>query len=501
MAITLLGKPTDNNNPVYNPLVYYFDSDNKTQPGFRYIARVLSSTNQLLFEKTILPDFDDGKCILNINRELSDFVSYDINLSTANTTGFNAANSYYRYKLDIGEEYFVNWNFSDYEFIRSSDLPQYNPNNLVNATALATTSNSNIPPYSPGDKIVVSFTSTSPVKPQLQGAQEVLAVIPRTGSGWLVILNIGWVGSGAADPGSTRYADNRKSRFTGLYTAINNECVFNGVFSPEDFLTYDMDNYLMTGSTGDKKWLSQIYSGYTVRRNNFLWLNWMTNGQTALVANRLEFTADDGTIYRTSINTSSANWIKQINVGPNRDSFGTLVTGSGALLKPTTKWYTVKLINSLNSAVSETIKLNIDDKCPHGDVIDMLFLDKLGSMLTWNFTLRNTENQTINRLEYTKYLGELSGGKYKYDLTDGGSEFYSSEFTRSFVLRTDYMDTTAAKFFVNLIHSPVSFIRINGQFHRCNITTNNVEVKKEKWYELKRYDVNVTLSNNNKINI
>lgn len=501
MAITLLGKPDDNNNPAYNPLVYYFDSTNKAQQGFRYIARVLTPSNQLIFEKTILPDINTGKCILNINRELSDFVSYDLNLSTSNIAGFNAADSYYRYKLDIGEEYLITWDFFDFEYIGSPNLPAYNPKNLPNATAISTTSNANIPPYSPGDKIVVSFTSTSPVKPQLQGVQEVLAVVPRPTGGWRVILNIGWVGSGPADPGSTRYADNKKTRITGLYTAINNECVFNGVFSPENFLTYDMDNYLMTGSTGTKKWLSQIYSGYTVRRNNFLWLNWMTNDQTTLVPTILEFTSDDGTVYRSGVVISTSSWIKQINVGPNRDSFGALAAGSGPLLKPTTKWYTVKLINSSNAAVSETIKLNIDDKCPHGEVIDMLFLDKLGSMLTWNFTLRNVENQSVNRLEYTKYLGELSGGKYKYNLTDGGSEIYSSEFTRSFVLRTDYMDTASSKFFVNLIHSPVSLIRIDGQFHRCNITTNSVEVKKEKWHELKRYEVMVTLSNNNKINI
>lgn len=501
MAITLLGKPTDNNNPVYNPLVYYFDSTNKAKPGFRYVARILSPTNQLLFEKTILPDFDSGKCILNINREMSDFVSHTLNLSTINVVGYNAPDSYYRYKLDVGEEYFVEWNFFDFEFISNANMPTYNPNNLQNATSLATTSDVNIPPYSPGDQIFVNFTATNPAKPQLQGIHEVLDVIPRAGSGWHVILNIGWVGSGPTQGGSTRYADNRKSRFTGLYTAINNECVFNGVYSPENFLTYDMDNYLMSGSVGDKKVLSQLYSGYNVRRSNFLSVNWMTNDVSTNIPNRMEFQSDDGTITRINVNTTTSHWIKQINVGPNRSNFGALVSGTLPLLKPDTKWYTFKFINSTDAAVSETYKINIDDSCAPHENIEMLFLDKLGSFLPWNFTFRNLENHNVERQEYTKYLGGLNDGKYTYDLTDGGSEIYDSSFNRSFTLRTGYLDTQASKFFANLIHSPVTLINIDGEYHRCKVTTNTVELKKEKWYELKRYEIQVVLSNSNKINI
>lgn len=499
MAITLLGKPTNNNNPVYNPLVYYFDSTNKTQPGFRYVARVLTPSNQLLFEKTILPDFDTGKCILNLNREMSDFVSHTLNLSTADIIGYDASESYYRYKLDIGEEYFVAWDFFDFEYIGT--LPQYNPNNLQNATALATSLNPNQPPYSPGDLIFVEFTSTNPEKPQLQGFHEVLDVVARPGSGWHVILNIEWVGSSVTAQGGSTRSDNSKSRSTGLYTSINNECVFNGVFSPEAFLNYDMNTYLMAGTSGDKKVLSQLYSGYTVRRTNFLLVNWMCNGATANRPVRIEFQSDDGTVSRVNVNTNNAHWIKQINVGPNRDNFGTISSGTGPLIKPDTKWYTFKFLNASVTDVSETYKINIDTSCPPHEPIEMLFLDKLGSFLPWNFTFRNLETHTIERQDYTKYLGGLSGGKYTYDLTDGGSEIYDSSYTRSFTLRTGYLDTQASKFFANLIHSPVTLIKLDGQYHRCKVTTNSVELKKEKWWELKRYEIQVVLSNSNKINI
>jgi len=499
MAITLLGKPTNNNNPAYNPLVYYFDSTNKTQPGFRYIARVLTPSNQLLFEKTILPDFDAGKCILNINREMSDFVSHTINLNPANVVGYNAAESYTRFKLDIGEEYFVSWNFSDFEFIGT--LPQYNPNNLPNATALATTNTGNVPPYLPGDFINVTFTTTNPAKPQLQGVQEVLAVVARPGGGWHVVLNIGWVGSGPSQGGSTVYADNRKTRFTGLYTAINNECVFNGALSPADFLTYNMTDFLMSSTTANKKILSQMYSGYRVRRDNFVAINWMTNDVSTNIPTQMEFTSDDGTVTRINVNANTAQWIKQINVGPSRTNFGTVISGTGPLIKPDTKWYEFRFRNAAGTYVSETYRINIDDGCAPHENIEMLFLDKLGSFLPWNFTFRNLESHNIQRQDYTKYLGGLRNGKYEYDLTDGGSEIYDSSFDRTFTLKTGYLNTTESKFFQNVIHSPVTYIKIDGQFQRCKITTNTVELKKEKWYELKRYEIQVVLSNSNKINI
>lgn len=504
MAISLIGKPTNNNNPVYNPLVYFFDSTNKAQPGFRYVAKVLNENNVFLFEKTIIPAFITGFANLNLNRELSDFINPDFSpnfTNLVNSSGFNDSGGYFRFKLDIGEEFFVTWDFFDFEF--NGTVPQYNPNNLQSTTALATTDNSNVPPYQPGDMIFVNFTTLTPSKPQLQGVQEVLAVNARPGGGWHVALNIGWVGSGPTEGGSTRFSDNRKTRITGLFTSINNECAFNSVFNTKSFLSYNMNDFLMTGSSGNKDILSQFFSGYKVLRNNEIYINWMCNDVLTNHATKIEFTSDDGTVTHLNISVNALQWVKRINVGPTRTQWGNVISGAGAIVKPATKTYTFKFLNAANTAVSKTYRVNIDDSCQSGKTVTMVFMDKLGSSLPFNFTMRNVETQTVSRQEYTRYLGILSGNKYTYDLKDGGSEIYDSSFDRTFTLRTGYLTEQESKFFANVIHSPSTMIDIDGdkKFERCNIITNAIEIKQDKWYELKRYEIQVILSNSNKINV
>lgn len=506
MAITIIGKPTDNHNPTYNPIVYYFDSTNKNEDGYRYIAQVKDQSNNLLFEKKLIPDFDDKKGVLHINRELADFVDYDLDFNNLDANGYPASNSFKRYKIEVGEEYIETWDWFDYGFggtgIWSNvGNPVINPNGLARTMLFNQTSTT--PPYNSGDVINVTLTTGVQDKPEIGGIHKVLDIefvndiINGVYIGWIVVLELPWVGSGNSDGGSTAYADGRKTRFLGLNNTLSGESVFNGVFSTEGWLDYDMDNFVMSGS--NKDFLSQIYDEYRVRRDNTIFINYMKNELSSPTT--IVFENNDGDISSVDLHTDTDDWVCGIDVSPTRSNWGTLISGTLPIIKPNTEWYSFKLVDTISGDVSKEIKIFLDDSCVGYTPIEMLWLDKLGSFLPWNFTLRNVESQTMDKKDYTKYLGGYDGTKYSYELEDGGNITYNKDYEREFLLRTDFLTEQQSTFFQNVLHSPVTMIKIDGKFHRCVILDTSIEIKGEKWFELRRYEIRVTLSNNNKINI
>lgn len=505
MAISIIGKPTDNHNPVYNPIVYYFDGTNKNEDGYRYIAQIKDVNDNLLFEKKLIPDFDDRKGVLHINRELSDFVEYDLDFSNLNGTGYTSDLSYIKYKIEVGEEYIETWDWNDYGFAGSITWTNFN-NPAVNPNGLARTllfnQTNTPPPYSAGDIINVTLATGTQDKPEIGGIHKVLDVeyIDDTFSGvyiaWALILELPWVGSGNSDGGTTAYADGRKTRFLGLNNTLSGESAFNGVFTTEDWLDYDMNDFVMSGS--NKDFLSQIYDGYVVRRDNTIMVNYMKNDLTT--PNFIRFSNDAGDVSTVPLVEDSDDWVCGIDVSPTRTNWGTSFTGTLPIIKPDTKWYSIRLFAG-SIARSKEIKIFLDDRCLGYTPIEMLWMDKLGSFLPWNFTLRNVESQTIDSSQYTKYLGGYDGSKYTYDLDDGGNITFYKDYSREFLLRTDFLNEEQSTFFQNVVHSPVTMIKINGEFHRCNILDTAIEIKGERWYELRRYEIRIKLSNNNKTNL
>lgn len=512
MAITRIGSPDSNINPAYNPLVYYFDSDKKTEDAFRYVVEVFEAgTTNKLFEKTIIPDFDDQKCVCNLNREMSDFLSYHLDFDELDGDNYRATDAYYRFDLDIGEEYIEQWQWDDFGFAGSVNWPnfsdpQYNPNSL-SRTMLFTTDALNQPPYTSGDTIFVELNAGTQDRPSVRGVHKVLDVYQQSSGGveWVVVLELLWVGSGTSTGGKTKYADFRKSRFTNLLS-LNNECVINTALSKIDFLNYDSTIYNMVASTGDKKFLTQMYDSYKVREGNTFFLQYMSYKTSTISTPRsIKFENDSGDSSTLSLTTSVNVGVWGIDLSPTRTDWGLVDTGTLPIIKPTTKTYSATLLDINGNAISEKKTVLIDRECVNKGSIEMLFMDKFGSFLPWNFTFRNVQDQQLEKSNYSKYLGgyqsQEGGGKFTYNLKNGGRETHNSEYKKNYLLRTEWLSDQEAEFFPNVIHSPVTMIKVNGVFQRCVVNTSSFEVKDDNWNTLKRYEITVKLSNDEIINI
>jgi len=515
MSVTLVGRPKggDEINPVYNPVVYYFDSTNNNEPGFRYIAQIKDEAGALMFEKTISPDPDTGYCNLHINRELQDYVSFDILPSTSSPQ--HAANSYKRFDIEIGEEYQSEWAFDGLIFLSdttpywpNAGNPQYNPPNpFLNKQALTTTSLGTAPPYSPGDWIFVDQLDPT-ILPAVSGFHRVLDVFNAGGSSgfyWTVVLDLTYQGGGTTS-GTAKYADNRKTRFLNEL-AVEDQVVFNGTFSPQDWLDWDENDYAMD-DVNVAKWLTTAPNPYTIREDNTILINALKKKDTPITEGpyfwRIINDLGDSAVISS---WQLAQAIRQLDASPSRTgTWGTIITGTFPIVKPTTEWFEILAEDNAAEAVSETFRFNIDRECTtEYEDIEMQFMDKLGSFMPFNFTLRNIEKRKIDKSNYTKFLGGIQYQEgpeyYGYNLNDGGKVTYDESFVRMYTLRTDFLNDEYSRYFTEVLESPVTNIKIDGEFHRCIITTSSYEVKKERWYELKRYTIEVMLSNRNKVNI
>ena len=505
MAITLVGRPPFKINPAYNPVVYYFDSDNKTEEGFRYIAVIKNSLGQILFEKTLIPDIDNNYGILNLNRELSNYVSYNLDFDNIDGDVYDADKSYLEYKFEIGEEYYVEWEWIDMGFAGSVNWPnagnqQYNENGNAK-TMIYNNDVTEVPPYSPGDSIFITRTNDSDDAAPVTGVHTILDVYEQGSSGaeWVIVLDLPYI-SGNSNGGKTRYSDNRKSRFLELFRR-NNEVIFNTALSKKDWLTYDYSDYNMESSnSGNEKFLTQMYDNYVVRPDSTLFLQWMCYDVNNLTTvGSIYFENDSGVDSTYSFSPALETNIQGFDFSPTRTDWGV----GGPIVTSTTKWYEFTIYDRDAIALSETKRVYIDRECHSIDRVELLFMDKFGSFIPFQFNGRAVETHNVKRSEYTSYLGGLDtlNKEYSYNLDDGGMGVYNSNYSRSFELQTDYLNTEESLFFHNIIESPVTLVKLGGDYYSCVMKTDSVEIKKDGWYEQKKYKVKITLSNKESINI
>jgi len=512
MSITKVGGPQFAINPAYNPVVYYFDSDNKTEEGFRYIAVIKNSSGQILFEKTLIPDIDNNYGILNLNRELSNYVSYNLDFDNIDGDVYDADKSYLEYELEIGEEYYENWDWIDMGYAGVGNWPNYN-DPAINTTPGAKTMIYNndvteVPGYSPGDSIFITRTNDSDDAAPITGVHTILDVYEQGSSGaeWVIVLDLPYI-SGNSNGGTTRYSDNRKSRFLNDYN-IQDQVIFNTALSKKDWLSYDNSDYnMISGNDTDEKFLTQMYDNYKIRPDSTLFLQWMCYGVDILTtADVIYFENDAGDDSTYSFSPALETNIQGFDFSPTRTDWGT----GGPIVTSTTKWYEFTIIDRDAIALSETKRVYIDRECHSIDRVELLFMDKFGSFIPFQFNGRAVETHNVKRSEYTSYLGGLdtssvpaydSGELYSYNLDDGGIGVYNSNYSRSFELQTDYLNTEESLFFHNVIESPVTLVKLGGDYYSCVMKTDSVEIKKDGWYEQKKYKVKITLSNKESINI
>lgn len=499
--ITLLGAPKYINMPVYNPIVYRFKSDLVGDPdvkGLRYYIKVKDGkTGDLMFSKTVMPAFSNGEAIVKLDKELSDFMTYNLHLSRYNSGAFDVDKSYISYVIEVSEEYFYEWDFTAYTV-------WVDPNTNISWAALIKDWTSGVETinFAQGDSVFVTFDNPNILNPEFKGAHTVKEVIITPSAG-AIALDFQYDGNTYTQGGTVRFAVNKRIRTEVLYTS-NPNCAFNGALGTAEFLNYDMREYEMNITSPNKgkiKVMSVLPEEYRVRPGNHLFVNFMKNKlDNNLLPDEVWFTTSQE--YGTNtlqIPYTQYQWVQQMNFGPSRTNWG---SGPATIITPATKWYTFRFFFK-GQPISRLYKIFLDYDCPSDKIMEMLWLDKFGSFLPYNFTLKNEETQEVERSNFTKDLELIKGGgnTYEYQMTDGGEITYNAFYGKEFLLRTGLLNKEEAIFFQNVLHSPVTIVKVDGVYERCVIKTARMKILGNKQMGPRRYELVVALSNKNKINI
>jgi len=433
MALTLIARPQDI-TPAYNPVKWIIDSNIKNYEGFRYVFKVKDGSSNIIAEYRLLPTYGTGYGEQDLSKLLSNYVTFD--LDTTSTSFYPATNSYYTYRLETGEEYTTQVNYT-------STLVDSLGNVRINV------SNS----FVAGDQINIIQDDNGVANPYLEG---LFTVLSATGS-YIVVNSLWSLVTDATINGTITYADNRKTYVTGsLYQAI----VFNGVFRWLDFPVYDYTDFELDANT--KRLLTNQPTTFYSTLGQDIYLNALNPTGTP---DYLIFTNSNGESFYKSI--TGAVTINQIPVGAN--NYGVLTPIGAAtlpMIKTDTTSYFFYYSNDLGTLAPLSKKYNIElDTRVQISEYHCLFLDRLGSFSSFAFQLKNYERGEVTRDEYNKDVTgfvntSLTPDQWSYSTLEDGFKTFNINVKKTIELNTNWMTEEMNRYFEELITSPQVYLKL-----------------------------------------
>lgn len=470
MSVSAIVEP-NTTTPAYNPVTYWVDSTNKNETGFKYVVDVYdAATASQIAEYRVAPRTGDGYGVIDLSKLLQSQVTK--NLELTNTTYYHATDSYMEYEVYFGEEFNTSYAYTGFT---SSGV-------YVQLTGFSSH------PFVAGDQI--NLTEGTATNPLLDGLHTVVSVAATT-------VTIDVIYADLVSPSSTAgtliYADNRKSITRNLLTKTG--YVWNGALPWLDFRTFVDTTYHLDGST--KQFMSNVPDNFYVRETNDAFLQYMP--QTTSVR-WVAFANSNGDTFYKVVTPSSGEWVNGTSVGPNNTGTLTTVLGTAPLIKSDTEWYEVTYTDSGGIAKSETIRFYIDRTCAR-ETFEILFMDRLGSWMPFNFTLNAFENGTITKSEYNQDIqGSASGTDWTYETTDRGMKVLTVDVSKQFTLNSNWMTFEMNQYFEELLTSPETYIKIDGTYQACIIKENSFETTRQKGRKLIRKTIKVELANRDSVN-
>jgi hypothetical protein len=434
MSITLIARPQDI-TPVYNPVKWIVDSSVKNYDGFRYVFKIKDSLSNVIAEYRLLPSFGTGYGEQDLSKLLSNYVSFD--LDTTSTSYYDAENSYYTYKIELGEEYTTRVDYTN-------TLANSSGNVRINVT------NS----FVAGDRINIKQDDNGVANPYLEG---LFTVLSATGS-YVVVNSLYSLVTDGTINGTITYADNRKTYVFGVeYT----KAVFNGALRWLDFPTYELTDFTLDGNT--KRWLTNQPTTFYSTLGQDIYLNALNpTGSPDYVI----FKNSNGEYFYKSI--SGTDLINQIAVGAN--NYGILTPIGAAtlpMIKTDTTYYDVYYSNANSGTPAErslTYRVNLDTRVQISEY-HCLFLDRLGSFSSFAFQLKNYERGEVSRDEYnqdvTGFINTTPNpDQWSYSTIENGFKSFNINVKKTIELNTNWMTESMNRYFEELITSPQVYLKL-----------------------------------------
>jgi hypothetical protein len=197
----------------------------------------------------------------------------------------------------------------------------------------------------------------------------------------------------------------------------------------------------------------------------------------------------------TTIDIGAISLLVPLNINP-----------SNTYVEQITENYEIYIWDATNEQkISETRTFNIDKTCNKFENIQLIFQDRLGSMIPFNFELQNYKTINISRNEYMSKFGDiqnpaLPSAKFFYNSFDKGRTQYNIIEVEQLQVNTDFITEEYSHFLRELFTSPAVYIIENNFLYPVLVREESFRDLTKHNQKLIQHTLLIEYSNNNKIN-
>lgn len=443
MSINIISVNQDP-HPGFNEHWIISDSTNKNDAEFRYVYDIWSGNTYQQFQGRYLvpPRPGDGYGQLNIQKIVATQLSP---LMSADTVGFLAMSGHFHtYRVSIGETT-PYWSFGD------------NNNSCFPKVAFSGTNDHGL---TAGEEIIIQ-QDNGYVNESYQG----FTIVDSLPADNIVCTEKLWDENTPLNPGRI-YRANGAGFITTAITA-NTGTAFIGVVGRNEFPDFNYQDYNFLSSAA--KFFSNVPSTFTMHRDSRAIITYY-NFSNFFTRLRVKTYQQDGSLYGEYTVDSPFDYIGSkpdedlvigVGVGPwNLQNLPgasyTVVSGPSGIIDSNVASYTYWMEKS-SSLTGETKTVNIQESgCPYPN-FQLMFLDKMGSWMPFNFCGRHTEKHKINRKTYKKpvhVFGNTVTRQNSYNLSDRGYAVYTTDISKEYEINTGFLNDAESEYFMELLQSP-----------------------------------------------
>lgn len=479
MSLSKIQQPSEL-TPAYNPMWWVFNSTNSSETGMRYVFKIMDSNNNILATLPAAPHPDNGYGYIDISKIISSNVSYDLDV---NDDIIDIPNSIFEYQINVSERFLYEWEFVDTIWNSGTTRVQGTMSHL----------------FLPGDGvniIVDNIDTASQSYSFIEGFHNIVAVgvdyfdVDRTHT------------STGTNPGKVTYANRTQVTLTGA--TFSDNYAFNGRRTTAEFINYNDDTYKIPGSgtSSTRQFLTSMPVDFRTTLEQDLWLNFFKDPDDADDIN-IKFENSNGDVFITNnVWTATASTQgSQVAVGPNNVVIGATVSGTLPLIKSDTEWYELWLNSDSTEQLTQKYRINLDRRCKIEDY-ELLFMDKMGSFISYAFQLRAKITGTADRKTYNKVLGTFNNAGWSYQSVDGGETIYSINHDLELELNSNWMTNEMSELFEQVYTSGKVLLKdIDGNYYPVIVQDNGFERQLQKNKILIKKSIKVKYANKEITNI
>jgi hypothetical protein len=198
------------------------------------------------------------------------------------------------------------------------------------------------------------------------------------------------------------------------------------------------------------------------------------------------------------LNLIGSGQITTVNCGTFNTPTLSVVSGTLPLVKPTTTYYDVWYQDSGQKSVKT--RINIQQGCEI-DPYSIVFVDKLGSLVSLPFTLKSRESMDVKKETYNREQdGLVSGSMWQNKIIEGGITQVNLSQMKKLQLEAPYVNDEMSELYYQMHASPSVLLFDGVYFYPVTLDNTNVTKQRLKVDRKNRYSVTVSFSNNEKVN-